>query len=250
MNISFEILLTAAFLITTCSSVPTSSCPTCNIEKCPKSAHECVHGLIKDHCGCCKEGVCLLHEKEKCMDLKFFTDIVDTSLKRFSVCGEDMECALRTDVKAGEIPDSVCLCLKEEVSCGKDNVTYRSLCQLREAGTELEHVGPCKVAPEISSEPKDPATVPKEEKLALDCEAKGFPVPEIVWEFEGLNGLFKTLPGDDSSVVVHTRGGPESLTVSSWVMIDSLRQTDAGNYICVARNSEGVSRAITTVNVM
>lgn len=78
-----------------------SNCPICQPDKCPATAQECSHGLIKDDCGCCKIGVCVLLEKEKCLDLNFSKDIIDAGLKRYSVCGQDMECSFRKDIKAG-----------------------------------------------------------------------------------------------------------------------------------------------------
>lgn len=90
----------------------------------------------------------------------------------------------------------MCLCQKEEISCGKDNTTYKSICQLRQANTELKHSGACTTPPTIVLSEEENMSLDEHERFALNCEAKAYPVPDIRWEFEGANGLFKTLPGN------------------------------------------------------
>lgn len=55
--------------------------------------------------------------------------------------------------------------------------------------------------------------------------------------------------GDDPTIGVQNRGGPESYMITSWVQIEELRPSDAGIYICVAKNSEGTVRATATVHL-
>ena len=46
------------------------------------------------------------------------------------------------------------------------------------------------------------------------------------------------------------RGGPEPFMSTSWLQIMALDQEDVGTYICVATNSEGVSRAAAEVSLL
>jgi len=45
--------------------------------------------------------------------------------------------------------------------------------------------------------------------------------------------------GDDSSVVIVVRGGPEEIMTTSWIQIISVGSKREGTYICVAENAEG-----------
>lgn len=49
------------------------------------------------------------------------------------------------------------------------------------------------IAPEITGPPED-VSGPLYSDLALSCEAKGNPIPDIHWEFKGDNGNSKNLP--------------------------------------------------------
>lgn len=43
--------------------------------------------------------------------------------------------------------------------------------------------------------------------------------------------------GDDSLIAIQTRGGPDRLTVTSWVQIMEFKSNHAGNYTCLGVNS-------------
>jgi len=51
------------------------------------------------------------------------------------------------------------------------------------------------IAPEITGPPED-VSGPLHSDLALSCEAKGNPIPDIHWEFKGDNGNSKNLPSE------------------------------------------------------
>ncbi|XP_055353074.1 kazal-type serine protease inhibitor domain-containing protein 1-like isoform X2 [Paramacrobiotus metropolitanus] len=45
--------------------------------------------------------------------------------------------------------------------------------------------------------------------------------------------------GDDEHFSVQLRGGPEKFEVTSWLLIQSAKRTDEGNYRCIAKNDLG-----------
>lgn len=55
--------------------------------------------------------------------------------------------------------------------------------------------------------------------------------------------------GDDQTISVQLRGGPESLMVSSWMQITQGRIKDSGTYSCLANNDHGTARATASVLV-
>ena len=96
--------------------------------------------------------------------------------------------------------------------------------------------------------------------LTLDCEARGYPAPEISWKFVSAKGETVSLPSrlskrliqkfmlslttcllldDDQSVSIQMRGGPEPLMVTGWAQIMSLDPDYIGIYHCIATNTEG-----------
>lgn len=110
--------------------------------------------------------------------------------------------------------------------------------------------------------------------LALSCEARGYPIPSLMWEFQSaatgkrtkLPGLsFSTkllllaftvfnrvsllIAGDDQMIALQVRGGPEPYMISSWIQILRVRATDAGIYSCTVVSKRGVVRAEATVQV-
>lgn len=111
--------------------------------------------------------------------------------------------------------------------------------------------------------------------LALSCEARGYPIPSLIWEFESaangrrikLPGKFKKkikktliliyvmkscngIIGDDQMIALQVRGGPEPYMVSSWIQILRVRSTDAGIYSCTVVSKKGIVRAEATVQVI
>ena len=55
--------------------------------------------------------------------------------------------------------------------------------------------------------------------------------------------------GDDQSVSIQMRGGPEPMMVTSWAQIMSLDPSYIGIYHCIATNSEGSVAAFAGVGV-
>ena len=64
-----------------------------------------------------------------------------------------------------------------------------------------------------------------------------------------LNSLLLPGPGDDQSVSIQMRGGPEPMMVTSWAQIMSLDPSYIGNYHCIATNREGSVAAFADVGV-
>lgn len=112
--------------------------------------------------------------------------------------------------------------------------------------------------------------------LALSCEARGYPIPSLMWEFESAaTGKKNKLPGkftkfwfglkdwnvncswlidsvcvgDDQMIALQVRGGPEPYMISSWIQILRVRSSDAGVYSCTVVSKKGIVRAEATVQV-
>lgn len=85
--------------------------------------------------------------------------------------------------------------MEQTPACGNDNKTYTTPCALHEeamrrkrsSSLTLQHLGPCQSRPWILSPLEDVLSV-FGQRLALNCEAKGFPVPDIFWEFHAADG--------------------------------------------------------------
>jgi len=177
-------------------------------------------GIVPDHCGCCL--VCARSEGQLCDE-----DVAQASARRttraasatidgyFGVCGDNLECVKSADTVTslnGEngliIPpkgEHVCQCRVSKMVCGSDDVTYETICRLNEEATRrgkpdkynpqltIQYWGPCNEAPTIISPPKD-SYGPLGANLTLDCEAKGYPAPEISWMFLSAKGETIMLP--------------------------------------------------------
>lgn len=197
----------------------------CQEETCPGSCSV----QLPDPCGCCPF-VCPAVEGEPCTnshDCEHQLVCKDSSNGRVCVCNED-----------------------DRMVCGTNGVSYASVCLFKKeqdtANTTFDHWGPCHFKPEIVSKPED-RTLRVGQPLALDCEAKGFPIPTITWMFTGRDGITRQLPSDDELVAVQLRGGPEHLMVTSWVQLVEARVSDSGFYSCEATNNLGSARAEATV---
>ena len=55
--------------------------------------------------------------------------------------------------------------------------------------------------------------------------------------------------GDDQSISIQMRGGPEPMMVTSWAQIMSLDPSYIGIYHCIATNTEGSVAAFAGVGV-
>lgn len=55
--------------------------------------------------------------------------------------------------------------------------------------------------------------------------------------------------GDDTLIAIQTRGGPDRLTVTSWVQIMEFKPTHTGNYTCSGTNAAGTATATGTLEI-
>ena len=85
---------------------------------------------IKDHCDCCFG--CAQREGERCYEEKFKDQLPD-DYPRYSKCGDDLECRIRTDLESTDKPEAICYCTMNEPICGSDGITYENQCQFTEA---------------------------------------------------------------------------------------------------------------------
>lgn len=163
----------------------------------------------------------------------------------YGTCGDYLVCRPRTDIGASQ--EATCACDSEGAVCGSDGVTYETLCHLLEKTAQNPQLSvvsreSCKTVPLIKSRPKD-AIRPPGSIMVLDCEAAGFPVPDLTWELNRDDGSSFKLPSDDSGFAVQIRGGPEKHMVTGWVQIMRITKETVGTYTCVATNAQGEARA-------
>ncbi|XP_046385638.1 insulin-like growth factor-binding protein-related protein 1 [Ischnura elegans] len=223
-------------------------CGVCDPESCPSIGdpqRECPAGVAIDTCGCCR--VCARTVGEKC-----YTPSLPKTSRKYGYCGDNLECLIRSDLERRDEPEAICFCKEKGDVCASNNHTYETICHMAKASSSIKdtlymrHKGPCHTVPIITSAPDDSTGVIGQ-PIALSCEVKGHPIPDIHWEFKSDDDRFSTigknLPSDDLYVAVQVRGGPEAYMTTSWVQIVDLRPTDVGVYTCVAINSEGVARA-------
>ncbi|XP_071528225.1 insulin-like growth factor-binding protein-related protein 1 [Panulirus ornatus] len=232
-------VVAAAFMVAVAVAEDVATeCGECDRSSCPE-VEACQDGKVLDACGCCE--VCAAGLGQRCQT-QAQTD--------YNLCGEYLVCRTRTDT--GDTDEATCECENTDPVCGSDGVTYPTLCHLLQQTTEnpdlfVEVRSPCKGVPVIKSKPEDKVR-PLGSILVLDCEAAGYPVPEITWELNRPDGSSVKLPGDDPSFAVQVRGGPEDHMVTGWVQIMRITRKNLGIYTCVATNTEGEVRASATVS--
>jgi len=216
----------------------------CDISKC-QPPEECLSGMVKDRCNCCS--ICGKREGERCFNETLKRQL-SRNYKYHGTCGENLECRMRTDMEANDPPEAVCYCVKVEPICGNDGITYENECQLTEArykkrdGLVAASRGPCKAVPKIVSPPEDIANKTGS-YVAFSCEVKGWPVPVIEWRVQRDDVEANTLPSDDPHIAVQSRGGPSNYEVTGWLQLLDISIADQGSYSCIARNSEGETKA-------
>lgn len=119
--------------------------------------------------------------------------------------------------------------MEQTPACGSNNETYATPCALHEEAMKLrnlsslwlQHLGPCQSRPWILSTPEDVAS-PFGQRVALYCEAKGFPVPDIFWEFHSADGRrVLRLPGTATRVPFFLRDA------NRWPLLRLFRMRDA-----------------------
>ncbi|XP_059478306.1 insulin-like growth factor-binding protein-related protein 1 [Neocloeon triangulifer] len=234
---------------------PDDSCPPCDPSTC--ASKNCPAGeFLPGPCTCCPS--CALEEGSSCFNKSIQALPPPPPGKVIAPCGENLECLLRKDLHPRDVPEALCTCKQKEAVCGTNDLTYENICQLREAAVRgnyrggalaTKNWGRCKSLPEITGPPDD-TYGPLSNELALGCEAKGNPIPDVHWEFRPENHANKrNLPSDDQSVSVQVRGGPDSYMVTSWVQIINLQVNYTGTYTCVATNEIGTTRADAKVGV-
>lgn len=76
------------------------------------------------------------------------------------------------------------------------------------------------------------------------------PVPSLTWQFRGRDGPSIILPADDQAVVVQTRGGPETSTLTSWVQVLGATAQHSGAYVCVAENGHGIAQSPAMITII
>jgi len=227
-------------LLSGCSAE--ESCPTCDLSVC-ESVDHCVAGVLLDSCSCCQ--VCARSEGELC-DKRHNGNL--------GMCGDNLEC-----VTNEETHENLCTCTDTKMVCGSDDVSYETPCQLNEESVrrsadskqeplKMQYWGPCKHSPIIVTPPTD-TFGPKGANLTLDCEARGFPAPDITWQYDNIEGETISLPSDDQMISVQMRGGPEPLMATGWAQIISLDPSYSGVYHCIASNSLGKVHASARVGV-
>ena len=223
-------------------------CGPCIKEDCV-SPSNCLAGVVSDKCGCCQ--VCARTEGQLCDEFPHLPSA------RYGLCGENLQCSRSRD----DVLESVCVCsVADKMVCGSDHVTYPTVCALNEEAMRrgepdkfnprlvMEYWGPCKESPVIISPPSD-SYGPLGANLTLDCEARGFPAPEITWKLVSAKGETISLPSDDQQVAIQMRGGPEPLMVTGWMQIMALDPSYIGVYHCIATNTEGQVYAMASVGV-
>ncbi|XP_068221969.1 insulin-like growth factor-binding protein-related protein 1 [Palaemon carinicauda] len=216
-------------------------CEPCHRAECP-DVGKCIGGTVMDVCGCCV--VCARGLGQRC-------DMDSDETKEYGKCGEYLTCTKRTDI--GDVEEGTCECEQTGAVCGSDGVTYDTLCHLLEKTAENEELTavsrePCKAAPVIKSRPKD-AVRPLGSIMVLDCEAIGFPVPDLFWELNMADGSSYKLPSDNPGFAIQIRGGPEKHMVTTWAQIMRINEETVGTYTCVAKNSEGEDRAAAKISL-
>ncbi|XP_075704705.1 kazal-type serine protease inhibitor domain-containing protein 1-like [Rhinoderma darwinii] len=195
---------------------------------CPSVPQRCPAGRVKDHCGCCWE--CANVEGQMC-DLPW-------QRHHYGTCGGELQC----QVMAGHSNEPQCVCPTQESVCGTDRRTYKNICRLLEAARtrrrivlNLAHTGPCQEAPILLSSPRDTVAVIGQ-SVILGCEVSAQPIAEMEWRKEGME---RPLPGEQSHIIVQSRGGPQRRQVTGWLQIHQVKQRDDGLYTCRAWNMFG-----------
>lgn len=236
------------------ASLP-DECRSCNPENCPAPV-DCLAGIVRDVCGCCD--VCGKEEFELCDHpaVLYARRPTPASRSHHGRCGDNLECRVRTDLDRNREPEAICYCRTEDVICGSDGVTYDNPCQFKASATLAKDIrkitvarkGPCSSVPVILSPPDNTRNVPGS-NIALMCEAKGFPVPNIEWTWTRVDGQIVYLPSDDLHISVNTRGGPERWQITGWLQILDLKRQHEGDYTCIAQNDRGITQASARINV-
>ncbi|XP_033220019.1 insulin-like growth factor-binding protein-related protein 1 [Belonocnema kinseyi] len=229
-------------------------CAVCGEYKCPEIPERCLLGTMSDVCGCCPEGVCAKLSGEACWN----SSISQLPFERRNegLCAKNYLCQLRLDLQPEDVPEAICVCIEQSPACGSNNETYDTPCALHEEARrsrnqnlKLDHLGPCPSRPWIESSSKNISGI-FGTRIVLSCEAEGFPVPDIFWEFHSVDNLkVLKLPNEDHDGVVRTKDGPEPMMRTSWMQLPRLEKDHAGTYHCIASNSVGEASSTSFLSI-
>nr|AYU97986.1 IGFBP-related protein 1 [Dynamene bidentata] len=221
-----------------CTSIyAEEECTSCERSECA-ALSSCPSGVTQDACGCCE--ICAQTLGQQC---DYISDDVTVETPVNQTCGEYLFCN----------EQGFCECSEEGAVCGSDDVTYNSICELiletvKSSDLTLVNRAACRKGPVIKTSPKD-AVRPLGSILVLDCEATGYPVPSISWEYYRQDGATFQLPNDDPLVAVQVRGGPEKHMVTGWVQIMKILPENTGIYTCIATNDKGTVKASAKISL-
>ncbi|XP_076245157.1 insulin-like growth factor-binding protein-related protein 1 [Calliopsis andreniformis] len=231
-------------------------CIECGNYRCPEDPGKCLLGSVPDPCECCKKGLCARLDGEPCWN----SSISEISVKsrNHGFCARNYLCKLRSDLEEQDEPQSVCVCMEQSPACGSNNKTYTTPCALHEqsmrlkspSSLKLQHLGPCESRPWIVS-PLENILTTSGQRIALNCEVKGFPIPDIFWEFQSADGKqVLKLPAKEHEATIHINMDAEALTRSSWLQLPRLGQKHVGKYYCIANNTLGEASTTSHVTIV
>ncbi|XP_011505086.1 PREDICTED: insulin-like growth factor-binding protein-related protein 1 [Ceratosolen solmsi marchali] len=232
----------------------TEGCRACDINRCPADASLCPLGFVPDVCGCCTKGVCARLGGESCWNASI--PELPKVRKNEGLCSRNYFCKLRDDLQPEDVPEATCSCMEQSLACGTNNRTYDTPCflheeaiRIRDSLLELQHLGPCPSRPRIYSGPKD-IVATTGQIIAFDCEAKGFPLPHIYWEFHSADGSkFFRLPYNKLENSDAKQAEPENLIQTSWLQLGRFETYHVGTYHCIAKNPYGEASASSQVSM-
>ncbi|KAG7190535.1 hypothetical protein KM043_006636 [Ampulex compressa] len=231
-------------------------CVACGEYRCPENSAKCLLGSVPDPCGCCPDGLCARLDGESCWNASI--PRLPSKNLNDGFCARNYLCQLRSDLQEEDEPEATCVCMEQNPACGSNNETYETPCALHEEAMKLrnssflrlQHLGPCESRPWILSQLQDVFST-YGRRVAINCEAKGFPVPDIYWEFHSADGRkVVTLPGEELEATVHTSEGPEPLMRTSWMQLPRVSKEHIGMYHCIANNSIGETSAAFFVSML
>ncbi|XP_058797594.1 insulin-like growth factor-binding protein-related protein 1 [Phymastichus coffea] len=239
----------------TTEQIYAEGCHVCGDYRCPSDPKECLLGSVPDTCGCCSNGVCARLDGESCWNASISE--LPKGRRTEGLCARNYVCKLRDDLESEDQPEAICVCMEQSLACASNNRTYPTPCALHEeamrnkdSNLRLQHLGPCPSRPSIYSAPED-FIAGEGQLIALNCEVKGFPLPDVFWEFHAAdNNRVLRLPNDEwEDGAVNTSEDPESTIRSSWLQLERLDKRHAGTYHCIANNSIGEASAFSTVSI-
>ncbi|KOC60263.1 Kazal-type serine protease inhibitor domain-containing protein 1 [Habropoda laboriosa] len=231
-------------------------CIECGDYRCPGDPGKCLLGSVFDPCECCTKGLCARLDGESCWNSSI-PGLPSTS-RNNGLCARNYVCTLRSDLRKEDELQAVCVCMEQSLACGSDNKTYATPCALsaeamRRRNTSLlrlQHLGPCQSRPWLLSPLENVLSV-FGQRVALNCEAEGFPIPDIFWEFHATDGRkVLKLPGEAHGATIHSSLGPEPFMRTSWLQLARVTKTHIGVYYCIAKNSLGEARSASFVSTL